>query len=182
MPGRGPMPRRHFLRSTKQKQQAQRMRFTDWQLEILRMVQADLPHTRTPYEDMAEKAGVAVEDVLAFLQALKKDGVIRRFGASIRHQKTVWKHNAMVAWIATEEEAAICGPVAARHPGISHSYFRPSDAPDWPYTFYTMIHGRDEEECGRIAEELRASWAPQRYAMLRTMRELKKISPTYFRR
>lgn len=158
------------------------MLFTDWQWEILRMVQADLPHSPTPYEDMAAKAGIPVEDVLDFLRNLKKDGIIRRFGASLRHQRTVWKHNAMVAWIATEEEAAICGPVAARHPAISHSYFRPSHAADWPYTFYTMIHGRDADECGRIAEELRASWPLQHYVALRTLRELKKISPTYFRR
>ena len=31
---------------------------------------------------------------------------------------------------------------AAGHPRISHCYYRPVTAPDWPYTLYTMIHGK----------------------------------------
>ena len=73
-----------------------------------------------------------------------------------------------------------CGKVAAQNPHISHSYYRPSPAEDWPYTFYTMIHGRSEQECLDVVRELAAAAPLGPYAVLRSLRELKKISMTYF--
>ena len=53
-----------------------------------------------------------------------EDGTIRRFGASIKHQRTGWKHNAMVAWIIDPALADEAGTKAAEHPRISffHSF------------------------------------------------------------
>ena len=66
------------------------------------------------------------------------------------------------------------------NPHISHSYYRPSPAEDWPYTFYTMIHGRSEQECLDVVRDLAAAAPLGPYAVLRSLRELKKISMTYF--
>lgn len=147
---------------------------------VLRIVQADLPASFTPYADMASQCGLSEDDVLALLSRLKESGAIRRFGASLRHQRTTWRHNAMVAWKVAPEEVDTCGAIAAKHPHISHSYYRPSSASDWPYTFYTMIHGKSPEQCQEVVDELKATSPLQDYAMLRTVKELKKISMTYF--
>lgn len=154
--------------------------FSDWQLAVLRIAQGNLPDTPTPFADMAKLAGVGEGKVLEFLRDLKKSGAIRRFGASIRHQKTGWDCNAMVAWIASPEQAEACGPLAAARDNISHAYYRPSSAPDWPYTFYTMIHGRNDTECMDTVKALAASWPLKEYAVLRSIRELKKTSMAYF--
>lgn len=154
--------------------------FTDRERAILALLQKDLPDSLTPFADIASVVGVSEESVIALIERLKKDGTIRRFGASLRHNRTDWKFNSMVAWEATEEEAEKYGPLAAKFPAISHAYFRPSSAADWPYTLYTMIHGRSSGECMATVNELLAIWPLRNYAILDTVRELKKISMTYF--
>ena len=146
----------------------------------LAIMQGNIPDSLTPYADIAAQTGLTEAEVLALLGRLKESGAIRRFGASIRHQRTGWTHNAMIAWVAGEEEAAACGPIAARHPRVSHAYYRPSPAADWPYTLYTMAHGRSEAECLGVAEDLLAAWPLREYAVLRSVKELKKTSMTYF--
>ena len=146
----------------------------------LAIVQGNIPDSLTPYADIAAQTGLTEAEVLALLGRLKESGAIRRFGASIRHQRTGWTHNAMIAWVASEEEAAACGPIAAAHPRVSHAYYRPSPAADWPYTLYTMAHGRSEAECLGVAEDLLAAWPLRDYAVLRSVKELKKTSMTYF--
>ena len=154
--------------------------FSPAELAALRIVQDNLPDSLTPYADLARKAGMEEAEVLALLQGLKDEGVIRRFGASIKHQKTGWAHNVMVAWRIDEALVDEAGAHAAKHPNISHCYYRPSSAPDWPYTFFTMIHGRSEAECSEVIASLRRESALDEYAALESLRELKKSSMSYF--
>ena len=154
--------------------------FTETERAILRIVQADLPDTLTPYADIARTVGCTEEEVLDLLSRLKQSGAIRRFGASIKHQKTGWNHNAMVGWKVAPELVEECGAIAARHSHISHVYYRPSAAPDWPYELYTMVHGRSEQECLDVAQELISTTPLREYAILKSLKELKKISMTYF--
>ena len=156
------------------------MEFTEKEQAILRIVQKNLPDTLTPYADIAAATGCTEDEVLALLQRLKDCGAIRRFGASIKHQRAGWAHNAMVAWVVTEEQADEVGPTAAQHSRISHCYFRPSKYPAWRYTFYTMIHGKSEQDCLDVVEELRRTTSLDEYAILESVKELKKTSMTYF--
>ena len=143
--------------------------FTDTERAILRIVQFQLPDTLTPYADIAREVGTDEETVLNLLRRMKEDGSIRR-----------WTHNAMVAWIVDEADSDAIGEVAAKNQRISHVYFRPTSAPDWPYTLYTMVHGRSEDECLQVIEELRRETALDEYAVLDSLEELKKTSMTYF--
>ncbi|MDL2316254.1 winged helix-turn-helix transcriptional regulator [Desulfovibrio sp. OttesenSCG-928-A18] len=154
--------------------------FTEQERAILRIVQKNLPDSLTPYADIAQEVGVTEGDVLRLLSELAQSGAIRRFGASLKHQKAGFTHNAMVAWIVSEEEAERAGAKAAEHPLISHCYYRPSDAADWPYELYTMIHGRHPDEYKEVIAALRQSTGLTEYAVLESLRELKKISMTYF--
>ena len=86
----------------------------------------------------------------------------------------------MVGWKVAPELVEDCGAIAARHSHISHVYYRPSAAPDWPYELYTMVHGRSEQECLDVAQELIATTPLREYAILKSLKELKKISMTYF--
>ena len=154
--------------------------FTETERAILRIVQDQLPDSLTPYADIAKEVGTEESVVLELLRRLKESGAIRRFGASIKHQRTGWNHNAMVAWRIDESLVDETGEYAARHPLISHCYYRPATAPDWPYTLYTMIHGRTEEECRNVIEQLRQETALDEYAVLDSLAELKKTSMVYF--
>lgn len=154
--------------------------FTPTQKDILRIVQADLPDSLTPYADIAREVGTSEEAVLELLRSLKEEGVIRRFGASIKHQRTGWNVNAMVAWIVERGRVEEVGTKASEHDHVSHCYYRPSSAEDWPYELYTMVHARSNEECTKVIEELRAMTGLGDYLVLTSIRELKKCSPTYF--
>lgn len=155
--------------------------FTETERRILRIVQKNLPDSKTPYADIAQEAGTDEAMVLNLLRRLKEDGSIRRFGASIKHQRAGFSHNAMVAWkVKDREEADTAGPKAAEHPLISHCYYRPSSAADWPYTIYTMIHGRHENEYLEVVEWVLKNTPLKEYAVLESLKELKKISMTYF--
>lgn len=155
--------------------------FSEAEKKILAVVQKNLPDSLTPYADIAEAAGTTEEEVLNLLRGMKEDGSIRRFGASIKHQRAGFSHNAMVAWkVKDQAQADEAARVAVEHNMISHCYFRPSSAPDWPYELFTMIHGREENEYMEVVEFLKENTYLDEYAVLESIRELKKISPTYF--
>lgn len=160
------------------------MTFTDTERALLRIVQKDLPDSLTPYADMAHEVGTDEATVIALLSRLKADGAIRRFGASIKHQKTGWSHNAMVAWRADASEVDKCGERAAQNPHVSHCYYRPlidtNAATEWPYTLFTMVHGRSAEECRAVIRALQDTMGLSEYAVLDSIQELKKTSMTYF--
>lgn len=154
--------------------------FTEIERAILRIAQDNLPDSATPYADIARITGTDEAHVIHLLCRLRDEGAIRRFGASIKHQKTAWKHNAMVAWAIAPHLVDICGTYAAGLQNISHCYYRPSYTPEWPYTLYTMIHGRSMEECLDVVRQLQCETALEDYAVLESLKELKKISMTYF--
>lgn len=154
--------------------------FTEQEKKILKIVQADLPDSLTPYADIAKEAGVTEETVMNLLRDLKEEGVIRRFGASIKHQRAGWSSNAMVAWRVRGLDVEALGKIASENDNVSHVYYRPSSVDDWPYEFYTMVHGHSDEECRQVINDLARSMGTDDCLVLRSIRELKKISPTYF--
>ena len=151
---------------------------------ILAVVQDDLPLSLTPYADIAAQCGTDEHTVLALLQRLQAEGVIRRFGVTLRHQRVGFACNIMVAWeiprgmSAAARDAA--GEILAAHPQVSHCYWRPGTAPDWPYTLYSMLHGRSEAECLAAVRDLSAQTGLADYACLTSEAELKKTSMRYF--
>jgi DNA-binding Lrp family transcriptional regulator len=154
--------------------------FSRAQRAVLGIVQENIPDCPDPYAEIAAKAGLSEAEVIDFLRALLAQGAIRRFGASIKHQKAGYAHNAMVAWKITLETADEAGSLAASHPRVSHCYYRPSPFPDWPYELYTMVHGRSRGECSRAIEEIAGRAALSDYIVLESLKELKKSSMRYF--
>lgn len=154
--------------------------FSDVERRVLAMVQDDLPDSATPFADLAQACGATEEQVLELLGGLKEQGVIRRFGATLRHQKAGYGHNAMVAWLVPEgRDADEIGKVMAARTEISHCYRRVS-YPEWPYQLYTMIHGQNPGDCLRVVEELARETGIKDHEVLESLRELKKISMRYF--
>ena len=105
--------------------------------------------------------------------------MIRRFGATLRHQKSGFAANAMTAWQVDEARIEAVGEIMASFRAVSHCYRRdPADG--WPYNLYTMIHGKSEEDCRETARQMSAASGVETYQLLFSRRELKKISMTYF--
>ena len=152
---------------------------TDIEKQIIAMVQADLPLVERPYEELAEKAGLSEAVFMQTLQGLCDRGVIRRFGATIRHQKSGFGANVMVAWKVDEERMEDVGSTMATFKQVSHCYRRNPNG-DWPYNLYTMVHAKDKRTCQEIARKMAQTAGVEEYALLFSQRELKKTSMIYF--
>ncbi len=152
---------------------------TDLEKKVISVIQGDIPVTRRPYRDIGEKIGEDEQTVLAVLRSLSEKGLIRRYGATLRHQKSGFTANVMVAWQVDEDRIHEVGREMAEHEAISHCYRRNPDE-KWPYNLYTMIHARDRNSCHDIAEALVQKEGVQNYTMLFSEKELKKTSMVYF--
>ncbi len=154
--------------------------FTEQEKEVLRIVQADLPDSETPFAEIAELTGLSEQEVLNLLRGIREKGYIRRFGATLRHQQAGYGHNAMVAWhVEDDRDMQAIGEFMAGRTEITHCYERASCL-DWPYNLYTMIHGRSPEDCIRVVRELAVQTGLNQYEMLFSIQELKKTSMCYF--
>jgi DNA-binding Lrp family transcriptional regulator len=128
---------------------------------------------------MAEKIGITEDQFLEVLARLNQRGIIRRFGATLKHQKSGFKANAMVAWNVDETKVEQVGTAMAEFDEITHCYRR-NPAPGWPYNLYTMVHAGTEPECLALVEKIAATVGENDYTLLFSRKELKKTSMKYF--
>jgi DNA-binding Lrp family transcriptional regulator len=152
---------------------------TDLEKKVIASIQGDIPIVSRPYQALAAEIGIEEEKLIDILQSLTDRGVIRRFGATLRHQKSGFQANAMTAWQVDEDRIEAVGQIMASFRAVSHCYRR-DPAEDWPYNLYTMIHGKDEADCRHIARQMAEKSGVDTYILLFSKRELKKISMTYF--
>ena len=152
---------------------------TDLDKKVIAAIQQSMPITERPYRDLAAQAGITEEEMLATLRSLSTRGVIRRFGATLRHQRTGYTANAMAAWRVAEERIDAVGSLMASFRQVSHCYRR-NPTPHWPYNLYTMIHAEDEAACRETAGEMSRAGGVNDYALLFSREELKKTSMVYF--
>ncbi len=152
---------------------------TDLEKKVIALLQTDIPVVQRPFRQMAEKIGITEEQFLDVLTSLNQRGIIRRFGATLKHQKSGFKANAMVAWNVDEARVEQVGTVMAQFDEISHCYHR-NPAPGWPYNLYTMVHAATESECRSLVEKIAATVGESDYTLLFSRKELKKTSMKYF--
>ena len=108
-------------------------------------------------------------------------GLLRRVAAILFHRRAGFSANGMGVWRVPEDAILEIGPRMAAFRGISHCYQRPTYA-DWPYSVFTMAHGRSKEECDAILDAIAASVTGirgPRDALLDST-EFKKIRLLYF--
>ena len=152
---------------------------TKLEKKILASIQGDISIVKQPYLEIAEKLGISEDIFLEKLKDLCDRGVIRRFGATIRHQKSGFTANAMVAWTVDDNRINDVGDKMASFREVSHCYRRNPNS-DWPYNLYTMIHAKDEESCRETARKMSEATSVNTYTLLFSREELKKTSMEYF--
>jgi DNA-binding Lrp family transcriptional regulator len=152
---------------------------TDLDKKIIAYVQGDIPITDRPYLEIAGQLGISEDVLLERLKRLCDRGIIRRFGATLRHQKSGYPANAMAAWQVDEKDIDAVGERMAAFREVSHCYRRKPHI-DWPYNLYTMIHGKDDAACLEIARNISKETSIVNYTLLFSREELKKTSMEYF--
>ena len=152
---------------------------TPLEKRIIHELQQDLPVTSQPFAEVAEKIGISETELLVKIRQFVADGTIRRFGATLRHQRSGFEANAMVVWEVEPERTEEVGAIFASFREVSHCYQRPT-LPNWPYRIFTMIHGASREVCQEIAQRMADVAGVENYELLYTEEELKKTTMAYF--
>lgn len=147
--------------------------------KVIGLIQGDIPLGPRPFAAMAEMIGMSEDEFLERVRSLKERGVIRRFGATLRHQEAGISSNAMVAWVVPEHKVDEVGGMMAEFREVTHCYQRRPQR-DWKYNLYTMIHGDNENECFRIAKRISRVTGIEDYTLLFSEKEFKKTSMEYF--
>lgn len=152
---------------------------TELEKKVIAAIQGDMPVTRRPYEAMARQVGISETRFIDILQGLADKEIIRRFGATLRHQKSGFSANAMVAWQVAEARTEEVGHTMASFKEVTHCYRR-DPVEQWPYNLYTMIHAANQAACHEIARRISVAAGVDTYVLLFSEKELKKTSMTYF--
>ena len=107
--------------------------------------------------------------------------ILRRVAAILYHRRAGFSANGMGVWRVPDEQILEVGARMAAVRGISHCYERPTYA-DWPYSVFTMAHGRSKEECDAILDSIadEHDLHGDDRAVLYSSTEFKKIRLHYF--
>jgi siroheme decarboxylase len=153
--------------------------YDEFDMAVIRATQGDMPVIPEPYAPAAEKLGIGQPELLTHLQQMQERKLLRRVAAILFHRRAGFSANGMGVWKVPEEQIMEIGPRMAAFRGISHCYERPTYR-DWPYSIFTMAHGRSKEECDAILDSIAAETGVAERATLYSSTEFKKIRLLYF--
>jgi len=150
-------------------------------IAVICALQGPMEVNDRPYDAAAGEVGMSTRELLAHLAQMVDRGILRRVAAILNHRRAGFSANGMGVWRVPEEKIQEVGAQMAAVRGVSHCYQRPTYA-DWPYSVFTMAHGRTKQECDaildRIADEHGLHGSDR--ATLYSSTEYKKIRLRYF--
>ena len=152
---------------------------SDLDMAVIRTLQGDLPVVPEPYAPAAAELGIDQSRLLEHLESMKERRALRRVAAILFHRRAGFSANGMGVWKVPDDRILELGPAMAAFRGISHCYQRPTYA-DWPYSVFTMAHGRSKEECDAILDSIAESTGIDERSTLYSSTEFKKVRLLYF--
>jgi DNA-binding Lrp family transcriptional regulator len=153
--------------------------YDDFDVAVIRATQGHQAVVPEPYTAPAADLGVPVPRLLDHMAGMAERGILRRVAAILFHRRAGFSANGMGVWKVPDERIAELGPRMAAVRGISHCYQRPTYE-DWPYSVFTMAHGRSKEECDAILDSIAADTGIDERATLYSSTEYKKVRLLYF--
>ena len=159
----------------------ERQPYDDTDVAVIRALQGPMEVAERPYDLAAETVGMSTNRFLEHLRGMIDRKLLRRVAAILFHRRAGFSANGMGVWRVPEDHVLEVGRRMAAVRGISHCYQRPT-YDDWPYSVFTMAHGRSKGECDaildRIAEEHDLHGDDR--AVLYSSTEFKKVRLLYF--
>jgi DNA-binding Lrp family transcriptional regulator len=145
----------------------------------IRALQEDVPLTPRPFDLWGRQVGLSYEELLDRAYDLRDRKIMRRFSAVLYHRKAGFRANAMGVWRVPDERIDEVGNAFAHYQSVSHCYQRPTYE-DWPYSVFSMVHGRSVEECENVLRAMAEETRLTDYTSLYSTREYKKTRVRYF--
>src|SRR5579863_1336441 len=127
--------------------------YDDFDKAVIRATQGDMPVIAEPYAPAAAALNITQDQLLAHLQGMVERRLLRRVAAILFHRRAGFSANGMGVWKVPQDRVLELGPRMAAFRGISHCYQRPTYE-DWPYSIFTMAHGRSKDECDAILDSI----------------------------
>ncbi len=152
---------------------------SDLDRAVILALQGDMPVISEPYAPAAAEVGVSVAELLEHLESMKDRKALRRVAAILFHRRAGFSANGMGVWNVPDERIMEVAPMMASYRGISHCYQRPTYE-DWPYSVFTMAHGRSREECDAILDAIAEESGIEDRRTLYSSTEFKKIRLLYY--
>jgi DNA-binding Lrp family transcriptional regulator len=148
---------------------------------LIKALQGPMAAVERPYDEAAAELGIDTEALLERLRSLVDRKILRRVAAILYHRRAGFSANGMGVWKVPEDEIMETGARMASFRGVSHCYQRPTYE-DWPYSVFTMAHGRSKEECDAVLDSIAEDCGigPDGRATLYSSTEYKKIRLHYF--
>ena len=153
--------------------------YDDFDQAVICALQGDMPVISEPYAPAAAALDIPQTQLLTHLEQMRERRILRRVAAILFHRRAGFSANGMGVWKVPEGRELEVGGRMAAFRGISHCYQRPTYA-DWPYSVFTMAHGRSKEECDAILDSIAADTGITERATLYSSTEFKKIRLLYF--
>jgi DNA-binding Lrp family transcriptional regulator len=159
----------------------ERQPYDEVDVATIRATQGPMEAVERPYDAAAAELEISTEELLERLRAMVERKLLRRVAAILFHRRAGFSANGMGVWKVPEEEILETGRRMASFRGISHCYQRPTYE-DWPYSVFTMAHGRSKQECDAILDSIAAKCGigPDGRATLYSSTEYKKVRLHYF--
>lgn len=152
---------------------------SDLEVRAIQLAQEDLPLVPHPFAVQAEQLGIGEAELVGLLQGFIERKLMRRFAAVMNHRTAGFKANAMGVWAVPEDRLAEIGPQMAGFAAVSHCYRRPTYE-DWPYTVFTMVHGRTARDCEATIDAIASETGIDEYTLLWSVKEYKKVRLRYY--
>jgi siroheme decarboxylase len=153
--------------------------YDEFDIAVIRATQGDMPVIPEPYAPAADQLGIPQTQLITHLQEMQERRLLRRVAAILFHRRAGFSANGMGVWKVPDDKIMELGPRMAAFRGISHCYQRPTYQ-DWPYSIFTMAHGRSKEECDAILDSIANETGIDERATLYSSTEFKKIRLLYF--
>lgn len=157
----------------------ERQPYDELDIAVIKALQGDMPVVSEPYAAAAAQVGMPEDRFLDHLAGMQERGLLRRVAAILFHRRAGFSANGMGVWKVPSERIEEVGRQMAAVRGISHCYERPTYE-DWPYSVFTMAHGRSKEECDAILDSIAEMTGIDERATLYSSTEFKKIRLLYF--
>jgi DNA-binding Lrp family transcriptional regulator len=155
--------------------------YDDFDVAVIKALQGPMKVAERPYDEAAAAVGVSTGKFVEHLQAMRERKLLRRVAAILYHRRAGFSANGMGVWRVPDDRILDLGGRMAAVRGISHCYQRPTYE-DWPYSVFTMAHGRSKEECDAILDSIAdmTGLHGDDRATLYSSTEYKKIRLHYF--
>ncbi len=152
---------------------------SDLDIAVIRATQGPMDVVSEPFAPAAADLGISQQELFDHLESMRERRALRRVAAILFHRRAGFSANGMGVWRVPDERILELGPRMASFRGISHCYQRPTYA-DWPYSVFTMAHGRSKEECDAILDSIAEDTGIDERRTLYSSTEFKKCRLRYF--